>query len=157
MIEAVRAYLALLREPPATTIEALRALAKTLDQLAGAYHEAEPVDVEDHPDPPTLVTYEELRAQAVRAFPDFGYYAVARPLDVLAGDALVGDAIDDLADIARDILAVEWRWLNNGAADATWAFRWGYGNHWGRHLHDLRGYVHARRFEGPERIEPICD
>jgi hypothetical protein len=157
MIDAVRAYLALLKSPPSTAKEAVRALARTLDQLSLAYHETSAVVVEDDNEPPALTSYDELRALAVRAFPDFGFYAVARPHEVPSSEALLGDAIDDLADIARDLIEVEWRWLNNGEADATWQFRWGYQFHWGRHLHDLRGYVHACQFEGASRLEPPVD
>lgn len=157
MIDAVRAYLALLREPPSTVREAVRVLARTLDQLSLAYHETSVVGVKDDSEPPALASYDELRVLAARAFPDFGFYAVARPHEVPPSEALLGDAIDDLADIARDLIEVEWRWRNNGPADATWQFRWGYQFHWGRHLLDLRRYVHACQFEGDRRLEPLVD
>jgi hypothetical protein len=148
LIDAVRAYLALLRAPPDTEIEALRALARARDQLSCAYHDTSPVDVDDSNDPPELATYEDMRITAARAFPGFGFYAVARPGDVPPSEGSTADAIDDLADIALELLRVEWRWINNGPADANWEFCWGYRSHWGRHLHDLRGYVHALQFEG---------
>ena len=60
---------------------------------------------------------------------------------------MVGDAIDDLVDIRAEMLEVIWRWKNNGPLDAARYFQWSYGVHWGRHLHNLRSYVHAQIFE----------
>src|SRR5687767_7811299 len=122
MIDAVRAYLALLREPPSTAREALRVLAQVLDRLSSAYHETTPAFVEDMADPPELATYDDLRAAAGRAFPDFGFYAVVRTHEGLDAKPGLADAIDDVTDIARDLIEVEWRWINNSPADAMWQF-----------------------------------
>jgi hypothetical protein len=79
-------------------------------------------------------------------FPDFGFYSVADPGD-LPGEVLVGDAIDDLCDIARDLREVRWLADHGHEADAIFAFRFGYQSHWGQHLHDLRRYLYFRQFE----------
>ncbi|MBM3623521.1 MAG: hypothetical protein FJX20_22860 [Alphaproteobacteria bacterium] len=129
LIDVVRAYLALLKEPPSTAAEAVRALARTLDRLALAYHETSAAVVEDDSEPPTLASHDELRAMVARAFPEFGFYAVARPHEVPPSEALLGDAIDDLADIAGELVEVDWRWVNNGPVDAMRQFRWGYQSH----------------------------
>lgn len=147
MIEAVCAYLALLREPPGTPIQAWQALAEALDRLACAYHSTACTFDEDARDPIGLATYVELRELAAAAFPDFGFYAVVRPGAGVDAQGMLGDAIDDLADIAVEMMEVEWRWNNNGPADAAWQFHVGYA-HWARHLIDLRGYVHTCLFEG---------
>lgn len=157
MIDAVRAYLAILKEPPATTRAAVRALARALDRLSCAYHDTVPGFDEKAADPPDLAAYEEMRIAAVRAFPDFGFYAVVRPTEGVEAQPMFGDAIDDLADIASELIRVEWCWVNSGPVDATWQFRLGYRAHWGRHLHDLRGYVHARQFEGDSSLELPVD
>lgn len=147
MIDAVRRYLEILRQPPETATEAWQALAEALDRLACAHHDIDYAFDEDARDPPELATYDKMRTMAAAAFPDFGFYAVVRPGAGVDAHALLGDAIDDLADIALEMMEVEWRWLNNGPSDAAWYIHTSYG-HWARHLIDLRSYVHACLFEG---------
>lgn len=145
MIEAARAYLALLREPPAG--DRVAALAAALDRLAGAYHATPETEASDEADRPNPPTYEQLRDIAAAAFPDLGYYAVTRPEPSGTDAIMAGDAIDDLADIALELEHVVWLWENARAGDAAWHYRFGYRTHWGRHLHDLRSHLHARQFE----------
>jgi uncharacterized protein DUF5063 len=146
MIEAVRRYLALLKSPPESQDDRIQALAEALDRLAFAYHSTPGVLVADTPDPAIPASYQQVRDEAVRAFPDFGFYAVVRPDANEEREMEMGDAIDDLADIALDMKRIEWRWDYNGPQDAAWHFRFGYRTHWGRHLHDLRSYVHDKQF-----------
>jgi hypothetical protein len=152
MIEAVRAYLDLLQED-ATSNDRLRALARVLDQLAMAYHQvADGVPAGEYPNVYRRGDYAAMRKLVARAFPDFGFYpSVSSGDDVRAEGVLttvaVGDAVDDLTDIALEMQEVAWRWENTGVDDAAWHFQFGYGSHWGRHLHDVRNYVHARLFE----------
>lgn len=149
MIDAVRNYLSLLQRPPGAR-QRLQALAEALDLLALAYHRmAEASDPSEYPAPPGR-DETDLRRLAAQAFPDFGFYCVVPPDEPTeeAPEVLLGDAIDDLADIASDLEAVLWRWENTSRDDAAWHFRLGYRSHWGRHLHDLRSYVHARERNG---------
>ena len=146
MIEAVRSYLALLRSPPAC--DRLPALAATLDYLACAYHATSETAGEDASDPADDTTYETMRELAATTFPDFGFYAVVLPDLNPEQQPMMGDAIDDLADIALEMARVERLWRDGRTQDAEHHYRFGYRTHWGRHLHDLRGYLHARQFEG---------
>jgi hypothetical protein len=145
VIEAVRSYLALLRSPFAG--DRLAALAAALDQLACAYHATSEAAGEDGPDPPDSATYEKMRELAAAAFPDFGFYAAVRPGGGPEQLPTMGDAIDDLADIALELTRIERLWVDGRPLDAERNYRFGYRIHWGRHLHDLRGYLHARQFE----------
>lgn len=52
-------------------------------------------------------------------------------------------AVGDLVEIAADLMEVLWLFDNASENDAIWQFRWGYRHHWGRHLHELRVYLHA--------------
>lgn len=112
--------------------------------MAQAYHTTPNFSSDDY-DPPDR-SYEEAREIAARAFPSFGFYADVTPEPISAPDVIVGDAIDDLADIAVELQEVEWRWTNTSPEDAAWAFRFGYQSHWGKHLHNLRRYLHDRQF-----------
>ncbi|WP_439499119.1 hypothetical protein [Bosea sp. (in: a-proteobacteria)] len=128
-------------------------MAVALDRLALAYHACPDEWPGEHPDEiPAQTTYKQMRERAVRAFPGFGYYTTVRPDQIAPGDArtleaMVGDALNDITDIACDLQGVAWRWDNTSPADAVWYFRFGFQSHWGRHLHDLRSYAHARMFE----------
>ena len=147
MIDAVRSYLVLLRSPPEAADERVGALAEALDRLALAWHGAPPIDRDDVTDLADHTTYDEMRAIAAAAFPDFGFYSVVPPDENWQQQAMVGDAIDDLADIALEMERVEQLWEKALPAEADRQFRYWYGAHWGRHLHNLRSYIHARQFE----------
>ncbi len=126
-------------EPPSD-----KHLAQSLDGLALAYcecPEGSPADAElEMPD--FLPQYSEVGAR----FPELGYYATADPTTVLDEKPKVGDAIDDLVDIVRDLSEVSWRYDALGADDAHWHFRLLFEIHWGRHLRDLSLYLHAKQF-----------
>jgi hypothetical protein len=129
MIEAVRAYLAMLAsEPPEGA--ALPALAQALDRLALAYHGTEGMvqDDSETPDPPRQ-EYQQLRGQAIRCFPELGHYHWPSSLPFEAeveATLTLGDGIDDVADITGEMAEVLWRWENTGPADAVWYFRFSY-------------------------------
>lgn len=57
----------------------------------------------------------------------------------------VGDAVDDLADIAMDLAGVAWRFEHTSAADALWHYEHLYRIHWGEHLRDLQRFLHEQR------------
>ena len=64
---------------------------------------------------------------------------------------VVGDALDDVADIAHDLKEVLGRWESTSEADAIWYLRMGFETHWGKHLRSLQLYLHAREFYPPVR------
>ena len=96
--------------------------------------ELEPPDV----DGPAL--FKEVSAR----FPALGSYPVADPTASIDDDKMLADAIDDIADITKDLREVIWRDENLGADDAAWCFRLMY-FHWGRHARELSLYLHARQ------------
>ena len=123
-------------------------LAQALDDLALAYHDTpEGTPAPGNQDPPAR-DQAALRAIIGARFPDFGFYTVMLdPLDMdMSGDKIgVGDAIDDLVDIAGDLAEAVWRFDHLGAGDAYWFLHLLH-YHWGRHMRDLSLYLHARRF-----------
>lgn len=56
---------------------------------------------------------------------------------------MVGDAIDDLADLTLDMREVVWLADHVGVDDAHWSYRLHF-FHWGRHARELSLYLHAR-------------
>ena len=118
-------------------------LSIALDRLALASHFADyDFDETDYPDSPRK-DYDELREIVSPRFPDCGYYNVAHNVttDIGVESVSVGDAIDDICDIANDLSEVSWRWENNSIDDALWYFRESYIYHWGHHLRDLQVYL----------------
>ena len=122
-------------------------LQKALDKLAVSVHDATGYfDENSYRDPPRK-EYPFLREQISPKFPDCGYYNVAHEISekVAESSVSVGDAIDDICDIAGDLEEVLWRWENTSSDDALWHFRESYGWHWGKHLRDLQLYLHAKQ------------
>lgn len=121
-------------------------LSRRLDELALSYHDTphgDPDESEERPEPEGRVEHAEIG----RRFPTLGYYGSADPKEV-PGEALVGDAIDDIMDITNDLKEVLWRFDRFGPADAHWHFRFLYQVHWGEHLRNLARYLHSYlRFE----------
>lgn len=113
------------------------------DLLLASYHHSPDVfDERDWPEPPD-VEYRDIRSKVEKCFPDYGLYNL--PDHVLAHIAesgvIVGDAIDDITDLVKDLQEVLWRYDHTSEIDAMWHFRFGYGSHWGRHLRDLQFYL----------------
>jgi len=148
-------YLALLQEEPGKGADAqeqdILRLVQVLDRVIQCYHATAggPLGAEGKPPDPDLPA---LYAQAKRRFPMLGYYPAVdvtvpfegtRPNPFPKAEILVGDAFDDLADIAMDLQEVVWRWENTDRHGAIWFFRWTYQFHLGQHLLSLRRYLHA--------------
>ena len=139
-IAAARRFLALLHQAPAPSS---RKLLQSLDELAMTYHHTPPGNPsEDEATPPTT-DYQQRYASLGRRFSKYGYYAHSDPTEPLDEKGMVGDAIDDLADIADDLEEVVWRFENLGADDAHWHYRFLFELHWGMHLRGLALYLHA--------------
>ncbi|MES2988066.1 MAG: hypothetical protein V4808_09185 [Pseudomonadota bacterium] len=71
-------------------------------------------------------------------------YPVADPLAPIDDGKMLADAIDDLADMTRDLREVIWRDEILGPDDAAWAFHL-LAYHWGGHARELGLYLHARQ------------
>ena len=138
---AIHTYLTLLRDG-ASSPPPLSDLARALDGLVQAYHAT--TDVE--PDTDGLAARVEERPlldQAARAFPDLGMYALVEPDGGPDQQCGMSVAVGDLAEIAVDLTEILWLFEHRSYNDAVWQFRWGYQYHWGRHLHEVRIYLHV--------------
>jgi hypothetical protein len=145
----VHEFLQLIENPP-PPLESEQRLVILLDQLALAQHFVEyEFEARVHGQPPAR-NYEDLRRLATRAFPDFGYYNVALTIleDMGTAQCAVGDAIDDVADIAGDLYVVAWRWSNTSVNDALFHFHHDFRVHWRDHLRGLQLYLAARDSRG---------
>lgn len=150
---AIDDFLDLLANGTSNEPENIRALERALDLLALAYHFTDDVSTDDfsedgQPEPPTQ-DYDRLRQLAVTRFPKFGPYNVPGKItdQIMETEMEVGDALDDIADIAGDLSKVVWCWEHTSVEDALWHFRFGYEHHWGEHLRNLQLYLYAFRRE----------
>ncbi|MGF1594498.1 MAG: DUF5063 domain-containing protein [Kiloniellaceae bacterium] len=148
MIAAVREFLRLFEEATPDEERTPERLSERLDRLLVAYHESPDFAPQSHVLAPSRDFRDDRRLMEAR-FPDFGYYAWCEPGELLSDDVMVGDAIDDLADIYSELRGVMWLLENSSQSDAVWHFRFGYRTHWGRHLLDLRSYLHWKLHEAP--------
>lgn len=139
---AIHAYLALLDPAGRAERPSLYELAKALDGLVQAYHAMSPVDP-DTDDLGPRVEERPLLDRAAEAFPDLGFYALVDPDGGPDQPCGMSDAIGDLAEIAVDLIEVLELFELGRPNDAVWSFRCGYQFHWGKHLHELRIYLHV--------------
>ncbi|MCE2029173.1 DUF5063 domain-containing protein [Sessilibacter corallicola] len=104
-------------------------------------------DPEDYNDPPTA-NYSDTRKTINSKFPELGLYHSAQYTDDLecTGELLLGDAVDDLADIVGDLLEIEWYFENTSDANALWHLEMSYRGHWGNHLRELQLYLYRHHY-----------
>lgn len=143
----IQSFIHLIEEGKGDAAQNESELIQVLDALAYAIHFAQyknndAVDTAD----PERKQYEDDRLMVKRRFEDFGHYNRAEYVLTKVGESevLVGDAIDDLADIYGELKEVLWRWKHNGVDDAFWYFRSFYYYHWQNHLRSLQSYLVAR-------------
>jgi len=119
-------------------------LAKTLDRLVIVYHQTpnvEPDTTEGSAAPRT--DEKPIIEAATAAHPDLNWYALVAPEDGPEQQIGMSIAAGELSEIAADLIEVLWLFDNASYNDAVWQFRWGYQFHWGRHLHEVRTYLHS--------------
>ncbi|HJQ56942.1 MAG TPA: DUF5063 domain-containing protein [Vineibacter sp.] len=144
LIDAIRAFLDIVTSD--ATDANLHGLCEALDRLSLAYFQAPRGALEsEHAPAGTIET--DLRQTIARRFPTLGLYATTIPVADPDASVMMGHALDDLMDITRDLEEIVWRWESTGPNDAAGHFRFLYEIHWGRHLHDLRRYLHFVVFE----------
>lgn len=131
------------------TSEKLKSENKTLEikrLLVGIYAEYLKVETEfDETDyeEPLRLDYDGIRSVVTEHFPDFGWYHSAWESHKINEDAdlVTGDSIDDLTDIIKDLIEVQWRLENNCEKDGLYQFEFLMKNHSEQHLVNLLKYL----------------
>jgi hypothetical protein len=113
-----------------------------LDKLAWQISEIEPTDSPVGREMPEE-DYSAIRKAAEQSFPNWGFYNVAGQVtgNIGSSEVLVGDAIDDVADIINDLKMVFWSYQNESEEIAIWHLLDSYANHWRGHMRSLQFYV----------------
>lgn len=139
-VEAARHFLNVVWDGDAPTDEAL---SEALDRLLAAYHGTPDADVSDSELEAPRQDGASLYREVENRFPSYGLYAVADPLEPVDQEMGMADALDDLADLTKDMREVVWLADNVGVDDAHWSYRLHY-FHWGEHARRLSLYLFAR-------------
>ncbi len=91
----------------------------------------------EYPEAPEF-NFEKISITIRSNFPELGFYQnVTDPFDLERPDNILGDANDDLSDIIKDLMEVQWRFQNNSEMDAIWYFEFIMRNHSERHIVNL--------------------
>jgi len=131
------------------TNEKLESENKTLEiqrLLVGIYAEYLKVETEfdetDYEEPINL-DYDGIRSIATEHFPDFGWYHSVWESHKISEDAelVTEDSIDDLTDIIKDLIEVQWRLENNSEKDGLYQFEFLMKHHSEQHLVNLIKYL----------------
>ena len=136
------------QKPSAAGPDDIRLILHTLDRLA-IFIESSKADFDEgSDDDDDLIpdsTYDTVSKATQIRFPDWGYYNVCADISVKIAETevLVGDAIDDIADIVGELVEVQWIFDNQTHTHALWHLSFGYRYHWREHLLNLKLYVHA--------------
>lgn len=98
-------------------------------------------DEKDYSDCPDF-DYKRIRENVENNFPNFGFYNSVSDLNITSDHQIIlGDAIDDLSDIVKDLLEVKWRIENNSINDGLWFLTFIFESHSEQHLIDLLNYI----------------
>ena len=133
-------FITLIEDDAIPTKDRTQRLRCSLDRLALIQHDISyTFDERDYPDTPRK-DYNVLRKVVSAHFHDLGYYNTPSSITQQLGEAEieVGDAIDDLTDIAIELYDVLWRFDHTSADDALWYFTNSYSTHWEQHLRELQ-------------------
>ncbi len=140
---AIDEFLGVVSQPNLESLDRVEKLIVILDQLAALGNSCEFVfDDRDHPEPPKQ-DHQEMRRRIGKLFPQVGFYGEAtHSEDSISESVVVGDALDDIVDIAKDLIETKWRLENTSEADALFHFELLFRSHWGAHLRHLQLYLH---------------
>jgi hypothetical protein len=90
--------------------------------------------------------YAEIRKNVKSNFPNFDWYSMVLNLNEMQPNVEIGigDALDDLTDIIKDLLAVKWKMDNTSEMDALWEFDFSMRTHSEKHLIDLLKFINEK-------------
>jgi hypothetical protein len=133
-------------EPNLTTTDKEKELEKNLVKIYSLYFDIEfKFDETNYPDL-DKTEYADIRQNVTSNFKDFGFYKRVSDIEDIdnLNDNTIGDALDDLTDIIRDLLEIKWRIENNSLADGLWFFELTFYSHTQQHILDLLKYMKQR-------------
>ena len=102
-------------------------------------------DGKDYKEEPNF-DYDEILKNVKSNFPDFGWYSSILDSNKMEPNIEngIGDELDDLSDIIKDLLIVKWKMENTSMEDALWQFKFSMQSHSEQHLVDLLKRIKER-------------
>ena len=140
--EVITEFITLIENDTISPEDRMHRLRRSPDRLALLQHDVSyTFDKRDYPDAPRK-DYNAMRQIVSARFPELGYYNVPSAVTkhIAESDIDVGDAIDDIADIAIELYEVLCRFDHTSEDDAPWYFSNSYTTHWEQHLRELQLY-----------------
>ncbi|MEH1009406.1 MULTISPECIES: DUF5063 domain-containing protein [Winogradskyella] len=120
--------------------------------LVGIYSEYLNVEFEldetDYDEAPDF-NYDEIRENVQSNFTDLDWYSTVLDLNKMEPyvEIGIGDSLDDLTDIIKDLLVVKWKMDNTSEMDALWEFNFSMKTHSEQHLIDLLKYLNEKDYD----------
>lgn len=132
-------------QPNLIEVDKKISLAKNLVKIYNLYFNLEyEFDETDYPDFENE-KYPNIRQNVESNFKDFGTYKMVLEINDLVNDEIgIGDAVDDLSDIIKDLLEVKWRIENNSINDGLWFFNFIFNAHTEEHVINLLNFIKQR-------------
>lgn len=142
--QAVERVLGTLRDGVLSENDRIRRLIAGLDELALLSHRVKPSSGEPVNFEMPEQDYSGVRTAIASCFPSLGYYNIANDVATCLTQSTlsVGDAIDDLTDIAIALIEVTWLYHNASEAEAEAYFLYSFRIHWEWHLREVQLYLH---------------
>ena len=130
-------------EPDLNTVDKEKLLEKNLVKIYSLYFDIEyKFDESDYEDN-DISQLPNIRQNVISNFKDFGFYKTILDVSDIYSltDVVVGDAIDDLSEIIKDLVEVKWRTENNSLADGLWYFELAFYTHTQQHILNLLNFM----------------
>lgn len=91
--------------------------------------------------------FPNIRQNIESNFENFGLYKMLLDINDFENktENTLGDAVDDLLDIIKDLLEVKWRIENNSLDDGVWFFKFIFRSHTQQHILDLLNYIKQKK------------
>jgi len=88
--------------------------------------------------------YDLIKKQVENNFKGFGYYNVVFNgiENIKNPETVIGDSIDDLTDIIKDLIEAKWYFENSSLNDAIWQIKFKFESHTRHHILGLLKYIH---------------
>lgn len=147
LTETIEAYLGFIlspqqeNEPEDAKAETLARLLDNLAMQSNADGVYDPDAEDDDPKP----GHGEIYDLVGRHFPELGYYNTVLDIEpTIDTKVALGDAIDDIADIAADLMMALNIARKYGEEAGQYEFKQRYRTHWGWHLRNLQLYLFCK-------------
>ncbi|MQP53723.1 MULTISPECIES: DUF5063 domain-containing protein [unclassified Flavobacterium] len=129
--------------PKVETSDKIDVLKKLLVEIYSEYLNVEfEFDNKEYDEEPEF-DYAKIRQNVKSNFPEFDWYSMVLDLNEMKPNVEIGigDALDDLTDIIKDLLAVKWKMDNTSDMDALWEFDFSMRAHSEQHLINLLKFI----------------